>query len=188
MKLGGPTVCFCSHGSLQKISAQQHQNLKTILAGQDQQDVADFFEGDQDCSEVILETFLRVKDAKKPNFPLVRKYFKAANQNLKSLIIYGLDHYPARIDLLSDLAYFHKFNNILSTLIDYFICCCKNEMNLETFTDMASEFYFATVSDGYDALYALRELFELCTDKRAIIDRLIQEYGEPENPSSPIEF
>jgi hypothetical protein len=28
---------------------------------------------------------------------------------------------------------------------------CKNEMNLETFTDLAREFYFATIPDGYDA-------------------------------------
>jgi hypothetical protein len=25
---------------------------------------------------------------------------------------------------------------------------CKNEMNLETFTDLAREFYFATIPDG----------------------------------------
>ena len=38
MNFGGPTICFCSHGSLKKISAKQHQNLKTILAGQEQAD------------------------------------------------------------------------------------------------------------------------------------------------------
>ncbi|MBC2716009.1 MAG: hypothetical protein HF978_11940 [Desulfobacteraceae bacterium] len=167
---------------------EEIEEKNAVAENQDQQDLIDFFEGDQDCSDVILETFFKVKDAKKPNFPLIRKYFKAANQNFKSLILYGLDHYPARIDLLSDLSYFHEFDNILSSLIDYFIRGCKNEMNLETFTDMAREFYFATLPDGYDALYALREIFEPGTDKREIIDHLIQEYEASENQSSPIAF
>ena len=87
--------------------------------------------------------------------------------------MYGLDHYPARIDLLSDLAYFHEFENILSTLIDYFTRACINEMNLECFSDLAQDFYYATISDGYEALYALRDLFEPNTDKRKAIDFLI---------------
>jgi hypothetical protein len=161
---------------------EELEENNAIVENQDQQDLVDFFEGEQDCSETILETFFRVKDAEKPNYPLVRKYFKAANQNLKSLILYGLDHYPARLDLLYDLSYFHEFDNVLSTLIEYYIRGCKNEMNLETFTDLVREFYFAALPDGYDALHALRELFEPGTDKREIIDHLIQEYGEPEKP------
>jgi len=49
--------------------------------------------------------------------PLIRPFFKEANQNLKSLIVYGLDRYPRRIALLSDLAFFHEFENILRLLI-----------------------------------------------------------------------
>jgi len=161
---------------------EELEEKNAIAENQDQQNLVDFFEGDQDCSETILKTFFRVKDANKPNYPLVRKYFKAANQNLKSLILCGLDHYPARIDLLYDLSYFHEFDNVLSILIEYYIRGCKNEINLETFTDLAREFYFAALPDEYDALYALRETFESGTDKREIIDYLIQEYNDPENP------
>jgi len=167
---------------------EEIEKKNAIAENQDQQDLVDFFEGEQGFSETILETFFRVKDAEKPNYPLVRKYFKAANQKLKSLILYGLDHYPARIDLLYDLTYFHEFENILSTLIDYYMRGCKNEMNLETFTDLAREFYFATLTDGYDALYALQELIGSNPEKRQIIDALIREYTETEDLSDFSEF
>jgi hypothetical protein len=155
---------------------------------QDQKDLVEYFEGGQELSETILASFFKVKDAKEPNLPLIRKYFKKANQNLKSLILYGLDHYPARIDLLSDLAYLHEFEKILSTLIKYFTRACTSEMNLETFTELSQDFYYATIPDGYEALYALRDLFELNTDKRKIIDFLIQEEEKLGGSSSPIEF
>jgi hypothetical protein len=168
--------------------SEEREEKNAIAENQDQQDLVDFFEGDQGCSESVLETFFKVKDAEKPNFPLVRKYFKAANQNLKSLILYGLDHYPARIDLLYDLAYYHEFENILSTLIDYYMRGCKNEMNLEAFTDLAREFFFATLPDGYDALYALLELIGSNPEKRKIIDALIREYIETEDLSDFNDF
>jgi len=168
--------------------SEEFEEKNAIAENQDQQDLVDFFEGEQGCSETILETFFRVKDAEKPNYPLVRKYFKTANQKLKLLILYGLDHYPARIDLLYDLTYYHEFENILSTLIDYYMRGCKNEMNLETFTDLAREFYFATLPDGYDALYALQELIGSNPEKRQIIDALIREYKETEDHSVFSEF
>lgn len=155
---------------------------------QNQIDLIEYFEGNQELSESILATFFKEKDAEKPNYPLIRKYFKQASQNLKILILYGLDHYPVRIDLLSDLAYFHEFENILSTLIDYFTRACIKEMNLETFSELAQDFYHVTISDGYEALYALRDLFEPHTDKQKVIDFLIQEKDKSGGSSAPIEF
>jgi hypothetical protein len=111
-----------------------------------------------------------------------------ANKRLKSLLLYGLDRYPARIDLLSDLAYYHEFENILGILIPHYTRACLNEMNLETFTELARDFYYATYPDGYEALYALRDLFETHTEKRKIIDSLIAEEEEAEKFSGPIEF
>ena len=155
---------------------------------QNQKDLVDYFEGRNECTESILTAFLEEKDAGEPNLPLIRKYFKQANRNLKTLLWYGLDHYPARIDLLSDLAYFHEFENTLSTLIDYYTRACVNETNLETFSELAQDFYYATIPDGYEALYALRDLFGSDTDKRKIIDFLIQEKDKEGGASSPIEF
>jgi len=153
-----------------------------------QKNLIEYFEGNQEFSEKILEAFFAEKETEESNLPLIRKYFKSANQNLKSLILYGLDHYPARIDLLSDLAYFHEFENILSTLIHYFTRTCINEMNLETFTELAEDFYYATIPDGYEALYTLRDLFEPNTNKRKIIDFLIHEEDVLGSDSSSIEF
>lgn len=140
-----------------------------------QRKLVTYFEGEEDSSEMIFATFLTERYAKRPNLPLIRKYFKKANQKLKALLIYGLDHYPGRIDLLSDLTYFHEFENILTTLIFYYTRACVNQANLETFTELAQDFYYATNPDGYEALYALRELFEPHTEKRKIIDFLISE-------------
>ncbi|MGD9160767.1 MAG: hypothetical protein PVG39_20280 [Desulfobacteraceae bacterium] len=95
------------------------------------------------------------------------KYFRTANQNLKALLIYGLDHYPGRIDLLDDLAFFHEFVNILSILIKYYTQACFNQGNLNTFSELVQDFYYATNPDGYEPYYALRDLFEPETEASA---------------------
>ncbi len=140
-----------------------------------------YFDGDRDASDEIFEIFLIERYAKRPNLPLIRKYFKKANPKLKALLIYGLDHYPGRIDLLSDLTYLHNFENILTTLITYYTRACVNQANLETFAELAQDFYYATNPDGYEALHALQELFEPHTEKRKVIDFLISEEEDAEN-------
>ena len=142
---------------------------------QNQKDLVAFFKGEMELSDRILQIFFEERDAENPNLPLIRKYFKKANPNLKSLILYGLDHYPDNLDLLSDLGYFHEFGNILSVLITYYTQACVDQENMETFSELAQDFYYATVPDGYEALYALRELFEPGTGKRKVIDILIDE-------------
>jgi len=142
---------------------------------QNQKDLVAFFKGEIELSDQIIKIFLEERDAENPNLPLIRKYFKKANQNLKTLILYGLDHYPGRVDLLSDLGYFHEFKNILGILITYYTRACVDQENMETFTELAQDFYYATKPDGYEALYALRDLFEPGTDKREVIDFLISE-------------
>jgi len=156
---------------------------------QRQRDLVAYFENKKKLSKKIFESFSEEKASDNPHFPLIRKYFKKANQNLKALLLYGLDHYPGRIDLLSDLTFFHEFENILSTLISYYTRACVDQQNLETFSELAKDFYYSTIPDGYEALYALRELFGPETDKRKIVDFLIAEEEEAERKSSqPIEF
>jgi len=46
---------------------------------------------------------------------------------------------------------------------------------LEVFSELALDFYYATKPDGYEALYALRDLFAADTDKRKVVDFLIAE-------------
>jgi hypothetical protein len=127
---------------------------------QRQQDLVDFFENRKNLSEEIFERFSDEKASEERNDALIRKYFRKANQKLKALLIYGIDKYPGRIDLLSDLAFFHEFENILGMLIKYFTKACIEQGNLESFSQLAKEFYYSTYPDGYDAYYALKELFE----------------------------
>ena len=155
---------------------------------QNQKDLVAFFKGEIELSDRILQIFFEERDAENPNLPLIRKYFKKANPNLKSLILYGLDHYPGSVDLLSDLGYFHEFGNILSVLITYYTRACVDQENLETFSELAQDFYYATIPDGYEALFALRDLFESGTDKRKIVDFLIAEEEEAKKDSRPVKF
>ena len=156
---------------------------------QRQRDLAAYFDNKKKLSKKIFESYSEEKAAENPNYPLIRKYYREANKNLKSLLLYGLDNYPGRIDLLSDLSFFHEFENILSILITYYTQACVDQGNLDTFSELAKDFYYSTNPDGYEALYALRELFGPETDKRKIIDFLIAEEEEAERKAlQPIEF
>ena len=145
-----------------------------------QRELVAYFENKTELSEEIFLSFCNEKDDETTNYPLMRKYFKAANQNLKSLLIYGLDKYPGRIDLLSDLAFFHEFENILGILIKYYTQACLNQGNLQTFSELVQDFYYSTNPDGYEAYYALRDLFGPGTNKRKIIDFFIEDIEEAE--------
>ena len=156
---------------------------------QRQRDLVAYFENKKKLSKKIFESYSEEKAAENPNYSLIRKYYKEANKNLKILLLYGLDNYPGRIDLLSDLSFFHEFENILSILITYYTQACVDQSNLDTFSELAKDFYYSTNLDGYEAYYAFRELFEPDTDKRKIIDFLIAEEEEAERKiSQPNEF
>ena len=156
---------------------------------QRQRDLIAYFENKRKLTKEIFESYSKEKATENPNYPLIRKYFKEANKNLKSLILYGLDNYPGRIDLLSDLSFFHEFENILSILINYYTQACVDQSNLDTFTELAKDFYYSTKPDDYEAYYALRELFEPEIEKRKIIDFLIFEEEEAQKKSSqPIDL
>jgi hypothetical protein len=64
---------------------------------------------------------------------------------------------------------------------------CVDQENLQTFGELAREFYWATNPDGYEALHALRELCAQHREKRTIIDFLIEEM-EAEASEEPIGF
>ena len=155
---------------------------------QNQKDLVAFFESKGELSDRILLQYFEEYDSEHPNMPLIRPFFKKANQNLKSLILDGLDRYPGKIELLSALDFFHEFENILRPLITHYTHACVTQSNLETFTMLAWDFYYSTKPDGYEALYALRELFETGTEKRKIIDSLIAEMEEDEKADSPVKI
>ena len=137
-----------------------------------QQHLISFFNGNIPLSDETLEIFFEERRSKHPNLPLIRKYFKDANKHLLSLLLHGLHRYPVNVELLSDLAFFHEYQSVLGTLIDHYTIACKKQGNLEVFSELVMDFYYATIPDGYDALYAMKELYSVGTDKRKIIDFL----------------
>lgn len=157
------------------IDEEEIEETNATPENQRQRDLVAFFENKKELSERMFEVYTEEKASEKPNYPLIRKYFKRGNQNLKALILYGLERYPGRIDLLSDLAFFNEFDNVLSPLITHYTQACIEQQNLNTFSKLAEDFYYATSPDGYEAYYALRELFEPESDKRKIIEFLISE-------------
>jgi len=148
-----------------------------------------FFNGNIPLSDKVLEIFLEERRQPAPNYPLIRKYFKAANKHLLSLILHGLHQYPVLDELLTDLAYFHEYQKILRTVIEHYTVACDEQGNLEVFSEFAMDFYYATISDGYDALYALRERYPVDSDKRKVIDFLneIEDAGVDEQEDD-VEF
>jgi len=107
-----------------------------------QRNLVAYFENKCKLTKEIFESYSEEKASEKPNYPLLRKYFKKANKNLKRLILYGLDNHPGRIDLLCDLSFFHEFENILSILISYYTKACIDQENLDTFMELANDFYY----------------------------------------------
>lgn len=157
----------------EEVDEEEIEERKARPQNKAQRDLVAYFEGQKEVSDDLLTTLITKRYKKRPNLPLIRKYFKSANQRLKALIIWGLDQYPASIELLYDLTYFHEFENVLRPLIHYYTSACVNQANLEMFTHLAQDFYYATAAADYEALLALRDLFEPGTEKRKIIDFLI---------------
>lgn len=148
-----------------------------------QKDLIAFFNGNIPLSNEIVEKFLEERRCSDPNYPLFRKYFRQANKHLLSLILHGLLQDPVLIELLSDLTYFHEHQNILSTVVEHYTVACDLQYNLETFSELAMDFYYATLADDYDALYALKEWYPIDSEKRAIVDFLneIEDAGVEED-------
>lgn len=149
---------------------QEEAEAKPLNSNQMQ--LVSYFNGDIPLSDKTLEIYLEERRSPNPNYPLFRKYFKSGNKQLLAMILHGLHQYPTLDELLTDLAYFHEFQNILSVLIKHYTIACEEQENLEAFSGLVMDFYYATVPDGYDALYALKEKFPVGTDKRKVIDFL----------------
>ena len=157
-------------------AAPQNDRQKYLVA---------YFDGEHELSEKTLRMFLEERDSEHTNYPLIRKYFKATNQRLKDLLLFGLDQDPINIDLLNDLSFFHEFHNILEELINRFLSACRQEKNLFNFSEIVQDFYYATEPDSYNALAKLKELFPSDTEKGENIEfvaaELLKNRNEPEH-------
>jgi hypothetical protein len=140
-----------------------------------QRQLVAYFEGKAQLSEAVITAFLSEHKAEESNYPLIRRYFRAANQPLKKLILAGLENDSTNLDLLIDLIFFHEFERNLPELITHLTKACRLEDDPQRFSDIAREFYHGTLADGYHALAALQEIFDKDSDKWKIIDYLISE-------------
>jgi len=123
-----------------------------------QEYLVSFFEGDIPLSSQTVTAFLEERRRPRPNYPLFRKYFKSGNKQLLSLLLHGLSLYPVLDELLCDLVFYHEFQPILQTVIDHYLIACEKQENSQVFGEFVLDFYYATVVDGYNALYDLKKI------------------------------
>ncbi len=133
----------------------------------------------------ILNAYLRERYSENANLPLIRRYFKQANPNLKAILLNGLATNPTDVDLLDDLSYFSEFDSILGELIHLYTNACLKEMDIERFSQLAQDFHMNTYDQGYDALHDLIALFR-SGNKGAVVRQLyetIDDYAGAEDIS-----
>jgi hypothetical protein len=131
----------------------------------------------------VLDAYLEERYSETSNIPLIRKYFKLANPNLKAILLKGLADNPTDLDLLDDLSYFSEFDSMLGELIHFYTAACLKETDLERFSQLAQDFHMNTYDQGYDALQELSTIFPSGT-KGAVIQNLsetIDDYEEAED-------
>ena len=116
----------------------------------------------------VLDAYLEERYSKTSNLPLIRKYFKQANPNLKAILLKGLAANPTDLDLLDDLSYFSEFDSMLGELIHFYTDACFKETDMERFSLLAQDFHMNTYDQGYEALQELATIFESGT-KGAVI-------------------
>ena len=160
---------------------EEQEEVSAKPENSNQEYLVSYFDGDITLSAKTIAIFLEERNSRTPNYPLFRKYFKSTNENLLSMIIHGLEIDPLSDELLLDLSFFHEFQNQLNLLIKYYSKACEKQEDLEAFTELAQDFYYAAIPDGFNAYYALRDLFNRGTDRRKIVDFLVERVEQAEN-------
>ena len=140
---------------------------------EDQELLVAYFNGDVELSDELLEIFLKEKRSDRPNYSLFRRYFRQGNVNLKALICHGLEMDPTDEGFLNDLSLIHEFHPMLGELIERYIEACKIQEDLDSFSELAQDFYYNTTLDGYEAYHALKEIYNSDTPKGKVIDSLV---------------
>lgn len=152
--------------------SDEKEELTARPQNANQEHLVSFLEGDIPLSSRTVTAFLEERRSPRPNYPLFVKYFKSGNKQLLSLLLHGLSLYPVLDELLCDLVFFHEFQPILQTVIDYYLIACEKQDNNQVFGEFVLDFYYATISDGYNAFHELKKIYPHGTTKRAIVDFL----------------
>ena len=141
-----------------------------------------FLDAGGPVTPAVVEAYLSERHSPNANLPLIRKYFKQANANLKSLILAGLTGSPTDPDLLDDLSYFSEFDSMLGELIHFYTDACIKETDMERFSMLAQDFHMNTCDQGFNALHELATLFQSGT-KGVMVQHLseaIDSHHDPE--------
>lgn len=146
-----------------------------------------FLESGGPVTQKVLDVYLEERYAESSNLPLVRKYFKQANPNLKAILLKGLAANPTDADLLDDIAYFSEFDSMLGELIDFYTDACIKETDMERFSVLAQDFHMNTYDQGYDALQELTTIFQSGT-KAAVIQHLSETIDDYDDEAEDIPF
>lgn len=131
-----------------------------------------FLDGKAAPSSTYLKAYLAERESDTFNEPLLRKYFKAANPQLKALILYGLNADPASLVLLNDLSFFNEFDLHLNELIAFYLKACGHTENILLFEEIVKDFYMATVGYGYDPIHTLLSNSDIGSEKEKAVGRV----------------
>ena len=132
-----------------------------------------YFNGEVEFSHELVEIFLKEKLSNSPNYALLRRYFRQGNRNLKTLICHGLEMNPTDDGFLNDLSLIHEFHPMLGELIERYTEACRIQEDLDSFSELAQDFFYNTSLDGYEAYHALKEIYASDTPKGKVIDSLV---------------
>ncbi|PIE66790.1 MAG: hypothetical protein CSA23_07295 [Deltaproteobacteria bacterium] len=139
-----------------------------------------FLENGGPVTRQVMDAYLQERHSETSNLPLIRKYFKQANTNLKAILMTGLAANPTDLELLDDLSYYSEFDSVLSELIRFYTDACLKETDMERFSLLAQDFHMNTFNHGYDAIYELLTLFRSGT-KGAVIQHLSETIDDYQN-------
>ena len=139
----------------------------------DQELLVAYFNGEVELSDELMEVFMKEKLSNRPNYALLRRYFRQGNGNLKTLIYHGLEIDPTDDGFLNDLSLIHEFHPMLGELIERYTEACKIQEDLDSFSELAQDFFYNTTLDGYEAYHALKEIYGSDTPKGQVIDSLV---------------
>jgi hypothetical protein len=152
---------------------ETNEERQAVPETENQRNLVHFLEHGGPVNRQVIEAYLQERYTQTPNLPLIRKYFKQANVNLKAILLAGLSANPTDLDLLDDLSYFSEFDSMLGELIHFYKNACMRETDMERFSLLAQDFHMNTYDQGFDALYELHTIFQSGV-KCAVIQHLAE--------------
>jgi hypothetical protein len=165
-----------------EIDEEDEEERAATIRSDDEKYLVEYFEGETELSDQVLDRYLAETTSDNLNYPLFRRYFKRGNNNLKQLLLDGLRKHPTDIGLLSDLAYYHEFCNILGELIKAYLRACERENDPKRFRLLVTSFYLNTDPDVFDALHELEQECSPCSRKWELIQSVRRQIESESGP------